>query len=401
MKDRLWSFLAGFLLSVNIYVLPFLPTSPRGTDAAALLLGLWILGRLVRRRQPPWPLSLALLAGLIPLIWLFFNILGKDQTTALASARWLVAVPWAVALAALFRHEERSLDFARGLFVGGLVNVAVIVLQWLGLESILVLLGLSPSDASFHHFVFHQVRLPGLHGHHNSSSAVLSLMVPAGFVLYFRKRMGAPALFGGLLAMMLALHLTSTRSPLIIAILTVAFVTAQARRMRQGVMIGIFMLSILLPLLMVYGPPGGWARWKNKEALISNATERQDSGRGALELCLEYPLGLGVEKSHQELDSATGIKAAHNAFLQAALTWGLPFGFFVLLAYGVLIVRSFGGIAGGLFLPGALAFHTAGLFMFEEHLNNPTFVILTLFVMTAAYLRSGRSPADSPADNPS
>ena len=61
-----------------------------------------------------------------------------------------------------------------GALVGGLVNVAVIVLQWRGMEGLLQMVGLSSAHANYHQYVAYTVRIPGLHGHHNASSAVVT-----------------------------------------------------------------------------------------------------------------------------------------------------------------------------------------------------------------------------------
>jgi hypothetical protein len=395
--DRLWPFLAGFLLTVNLYILPFLATSPRATDLSGLVLAAWVLWRLARGRQEPVSLATVGVVALVPVLWLFFSVLNGDPVTTVLTARWLLALPWALALILLQDDRARQESFAWGLVAGSLANVLVIILQWLGFEGLLQAVGLSSSGANYTQFVSHQVRIPGLHGHHNASSSVTSLLVPAGFFLYFRHRMNLTALLGCLLALAVALHLTSTRSPLLVTIVTVVLATAVARRLRLSFLLGTALLTFLIPLLLVYGPPGGWARWKNTEALISNATERQDSGLGALALSVEHPLGMGVTQGRILLSEKTGIRAAHNAFLQGALVWGLPFGLLLLAGMVAAVVAGLKGDPGGFFLPGLLAVHLCGLFMFEEHLNNPTFIILAAWLMAAGLshrLRPGKYPAD-------
>ncbi len=396
-QQKLWPFLAGFILTANLYLLPFLATSPRATDLGGLLLGCWVLVRLARGRQKKQSLVAVAFVSLIPILWMFFSLLGNDPVTTVLTARWLLAMPWALALIFLMETDQRQEMFAWGLLVGCTLNVLVIVLQQLGLESLLQLVGLSSSGANYHQYVSQQVRIPGLHGHHNSSSSVTSLLIPAGFFLYFRHKIKLNLLLGSMLGLMIAIHLTSTRSPILVAIFTIVFISALARRLRQSVLIGIVLLSILVPLVVVYGPPGGWARWNNTEALISNAGERAESGLGAVKLCLENPLGLGVTKGHMELAGTTGIRATHNAFLQAALVWGLPFGILVSAGLILVVFRGFAGIDSSFFLPSLLAFHVSGLFMFEEHLNNPTFIILAAWLVAVAFhrnLRSEKSPAD-------
>ena len=396
-NEKLFPFLVGFFLTVNLYLAPFLATSPRATDLGGLLLGCWVLIRLASGQQRPQPLATVGLVALVPIIWLFFSLLNGDSPTAVLTARWILAVPWALALLVIIREDHSLEMLAWGLVIGCLVNVLVIILQWLGFESLLQLIGMSSSGANYTQFVSHQVRIPGLHGHHNASSSVISLLVPAAFFLYFRHKMKLSLLLGGLLGLLIALHLTSTRSPLLVSISTILFASAMARKMRQSILIGTVLLGFLVPLVAVYGPPGGWARWKNTEALISNASERADSALGALSLSVDNPQGLGITQGHIQLVEKTGIRATHNAFLQATLVWGIPFGILVTLGLILAVVRGFGGGNSGFFLPSLVAFHLCGLFMFEEHLNNPTFIVLTVWIIQVAWGRSGRTgPLEQP-----
>ena len=401
--DKHGPWLAGFLLTVNIYLVPILTSSPRATDLGGFFLAGWIIFRLVRSRQDSVPLVAVGWTALTPLIWLFFTILNGDSATGVLAARWLLALPWALALVLLVDDEEKQIQFAWGLVVGGLINTLVIILQWQGMESYLQLLGLSSAGANYHTYVSFKVRIPGLHGQHNASSSVISLLIPAIFCLYFKGRCKLSHLLLALSGMMISLHLTSTRSPLIAAVLTVGFASLLARRFGRSVLIGFILVSLLVPLVAVYGPPGGWARWKNTEALVSNASERSDSTLGAARLAVEHPLGLGVKQGEKMLSGRTGIGATHNAFIQAALVFGLPLALLILWGFMVVIFRSLGGVDHPFFLPGLIAFQTAGLFMFEEHLNNPTFIIISAWLIALASLhqfRTGKSPGGSPSGSP-
>ncbi len=400
---KIWPFLAGYFLSVNLYLLPGLANSPRATDLGGALLGLWVLAKLVRGRQPLSHLGSVAVISIVPIIWLFFSLLNGQPQTAILTCRWLLAGPWALALLLIPAEEDRQYGFARGLLVGGLVNTLVIVLQQLGMQSLLQMIGLSSSGANYTEYVSHQLRIPGLHGQHNASSAVTSLMIPAGFFLYFRRRLHAALLLACILALLVALNLTSTRSPLVVTVVTIAFASLRARRYRLSIALGIFLLGIIGPLVLVYGPPGGWSRWKDTQALTSNATEREDSNLGALALILDHPLGMGEVRGHELLTEKTGLPSTHDAFLQAGLIWGLPFGLLLASGMMMIIIRGSGKGPGVYFLPGLLAFHMAGLFLFEEHLNNPTFIILTTWLVALALQQgftSGRSPADGQPHNP-
>jgi len=376
--------LAGFVLTANLYLLPTVPASPRATDLAGCLFAVWITWRLGHGRQRTAPLAWLGLAALGPLGWLFASLLDGDSATAAQAARWLLAVPWAVARDALLGGDEARRRFAWGLVWGGGVNVVVVLLQAVGYEGLLRLAGLSSSESAYYHYVGQMVRIPGLHGQHNASSTVVSLLVPATLYLYFRRRCTLGVPLAALAGFLVVLHLTSTRSPLVIAVLTVGYAFVAAREVGRGLVIGTVLLAVVVPLVMVYGPPGGWSRWRDVQAININADERLVSNAGAAALSLDHPLGLGVTRGKQLLYDRSGIRATHNAFLQAAVYLGLPLGLIVLGTSLATAVRGLTTRAGPSFLPGLLAFHTIGVFMFEEHLNNPTFVILAAWFMVAA-----------------
>lgn len=385
--EKAWPFLAGFLLSVNFYVIPFLATSPRATDLGGLALGIWVVIQLARGQQKPLPLAVIGLLALSPLIWMFFNLIDGDMRSGVLSARWLLAMPWAVAMFQIQNQGQFQERFAWGLLIGGGVNVLVLLLQLFGFESILQMVGLSSSGANYTHAVAHQIRIPGLHGQHNASTSVTSLLVPAGFFLYFRGRISLVVLLASLLGLLVAINITSTRSPMLVTITTISFALATARRWKLSFGLATVILTFIIPLVLVYGPPGGWARWKNTEALISNASERQDSSLGALALSLEHPQGLGFTQGQIQLNDKTGLRATHNAFLQATLVWGLPFGLMILLGLISAVLAGMQGMNSPYFLVSLLAIHLSGLFMFEEHLNNPTFTILAAWLVGVAFVR--------------
>ena len=392
--------LAGFLLAVNIYLIPPLAASPRALDLGAVVLAVWLLMALARGRVAMGPLALTLLAAVPPLVWLFFGMLGGDSDTVNQTARWVLAVPWALALLPILDDPDRRRRFAWGLMIGGGVNVGVILMQYAGLESLLNQLGLSPVDAAYHHYVGFTVRLPGLHGHHNSTASVVSLMVPAGIYLYDQRHCSLPVLLASWVGLALTAHLTSTRSPVIVVVLTVVYAAVAARRLSRIVLLGVVLTAIVAPLITVYGPPGGWSRWRNMEALAANAQERIDSNIGALVLITTNPQGLGVAEARLRLADATAIAATHNAFLQAGLFFGAALGLLAVLGMGAAALRGLAGPSHPAFLLGLLAFHSAGLFMFEEHLNNPTFVVICMWSIAALGRTAGWKPGSGAKDLP-
>ena len=375
--------LAGFILAANLYLVPSLASSPRATDVASLGLGIWILLRLARGQQAILPLAVLALTALLPLGWVVASFLIDDGATLPQALRWLLAVPWAAALLVLLRDDDRKQSFAWGLVWGCAVNIGVFLLQIVGLESQLRMVGLSSSTSAYHHYVYHVIRLPGLHGHHNSSSSVVSLLAPITLYLYFRHRHSLLVPLAGLAGLLFVLNLTSTRGPLVVTVLTIGYAFVAARAFGRGVVIGTVLLALVVPLITVYGPPGGWSRWQDTTAMEVNIGERLDSYIGTVNLSIDHPQGLGVTRGKQMLYDHYGSQATHNAFLQAALFLGLPLGLLIALVLPLVAVRGLGGRDGPFFLEGLIACHLIGLFLFEEHLNNPTFVILTAWLLVA------------------
>ena len=145
-----------------------------------------------------------------------------------------------------------------------------------------------------------------------------------------------------------------------------------------------------MPLLLFIGPPGGWVRWTDTGDALLNVSDRLLTNFSTLDLALRHPLGMGVAEGHRALFADTGIQATHNAWLQAALVFGIPLALAIAVAFLVAISRLRHGWRADAFWPGLIAFHLSGLFLFEEHLNNPTFVILTVWLAIEAARRSRR-----------
>jgi hypothetical protein len=149
-----------------------------------------------------------------------------------------------------------------------------------------------------------------------------------------------------------------------------------------------------LLLIGLFGPPGGWERWVVLENIKPNVVERINTTAGALEVSLEHPMGLGIEAGREELVQKTGEGTSHNAYLQTAMQYGLPFAaalvlvilalplrMLVLLPHVIIAAKS------RWMLEAILAVQLFGLFWFEEHLNSAVFVILTAWIAATAMAR--------------
>lgn len=382
----------GLLVVVNLYLVPSSGSSPRGTDVLGAGLAVWILVRAHRRGVRAMPLAALGVANILPIVWLVLSVLDGGRSTTVLAARWLLALPWAIALVELTRNPREMERFAWGLLVGCGLNVAGFALQYVGAEGVLKVLGMSSEDQDKLTWVGKQSRLPGLHRHYNASAAVTSLIVPPALWLYLRGRAGLWLPLVALGGLAFALHVSFTRSPLVVVAVTIAFALAASRDPKRSVTLGATLAAVAIPALLVIGPPGGWLRWVDTAATETNAAERFRSTWVGFTLGLENPLGLGEREARARVADQASLSAVHNAFVQVGMVFGLPLAALMLLAFVHLAWGGFEGASSSGYLLALLAVHMAGLFVFEEHLSNPTFLVLVSWCIAASADRIGLVP---------
>jgi len=139
--------------------------------------------------------------------------------------------------------------------------------------------------------------------------------------------------------------------------------------------------------LIWIGPPGGKVRWSDNLTAGANLKERATSNRAAVELIVEHPFGLGVVRGKDLLLERSSIPATHNAFLQAGLYVGLPLALILLVVCAHQIWGLLRGVEDPTYWKALITVHLIGLFLFEEHLNNPTFVILMSWLVALSAAR--------------
>ncbi|RKZ11807.1 hypothetical protein DRQ32_05125, partial [bacterium] len=380
----------GFFLVANATVMERGGASIRATDLIALGMAALLVTRAGSGRFPWSALAVALSLAFLPLAWVGLTLLGLSGSATLAQgARWLMAVPWALVLLEMLGSEPARTRFIKGLAIGCAFNVFVVLAQHFGFAGPLERLGFS-SYGSRLVWVGKQLRLPGLHGGPGASAAVISLVAPATLWLYLKDRASIVWPIVGYAAAGVALHLVATRSPqLMIALTTMLALTVTLQR-RRGMILWALLLGVGLPLLVFVGPPGGQVRWTLGGDTAVNVSDRILSNQTALELTLAHPLGMGVDASQRALFLETGLRSTHNAWLQVATVFGIPVALIIGIAMIFLIARLRFGWKSDAFWPALVAFHLAGLFLFEEHLNNPTFVILTVWLVVTAVTTRGR-----------
>ena len=387
------TWLLGFCLAANIYLLPGHPQSPRALDLLGVGLGLWLILRLLSGGARTLPLLVLLLLDLIPLCWTLYAWQEGMRATMLMGLRWLLAVPVAYALFLAATREELRIAACRGLWWGLALNAGVLILQYAGQEPLTYRLGLAAPDSDFVTVNRFFLRSPGMHGHANASGAVASLVVPVGLYLYYRGRARLWLPLVSLLLLAVAGHVTSSRSPLLVAGLGFVLAALTSRRFLRSAALIAAVALVALPLWLSFGPPGGRVRWEDTAHMAANTQERLDSNRAALELAAGHPLGQGIERSQAALQEQVETSASHNAFLQIALVFGPLQAAAVLILLGLLAVRAPWGVWPPWGLEALLALHLCGLYMFEEHLNNPTFIVLTGWLVLASVARLAEAPA--------
>jgi len=377
----------GFFLTVNLYLIPTSSGSPRLTDGIAVGLALWLLVLGHRRGLPAASLSILAIANALPLCWFAYALWTRDMGTVTQMARWLLAVPWALGLLEILREREEQQRFLWGLWLGGMANVGVVGMQYLGLEAPLRPLGISMADTETLRWYGAQARFSGLHRHYGASAAVASLLAPVSMVLYFSGRRGIWLPLVSLLGIGVVSHLTFTRSPAIATIVTVIVAILSSRRVGRSATLASCLLIVGIPALAIFGPPGGKVRWSDNLTAGANLRERATSNRAAAELIVENPFGLGVAQGRARLLERSSIPATHNAFLQAGLYVGLPLALILVLVCFHQMWGLLRGVDHSTYWKALLSVHLLGLFLFEEHLNNPTFVILVSWLVALSAAR--------------
>ncbi len=393
------AWLLGFCLVANLYLLPGRADSPRLTDALGLALWVWVLWRLMGGGLPGRPLLAAGTVALLPAAWGLYALGAGLAATFVLSARWILAVPYAVALLMLPDRERWRRPLMWGLWWGLVLNVAVLAVQYAGLRARTMALGLAASDSELVWGTTLLDRNPGLHGHANASAAVISLLVPVALVMYLRRRAGpwVPPL--SFLLVLLTTHITATRSPLLVSLVTVAVVVLASRHAVRTLLAFGLVLAAAVPFWLWLGMPGGRIRWSDTAHMTANLNERLLSNLVAVELSVGRPLGRGLSAGAEAIGDRLGVPAAHDAFLHMAVVYGPLLGLLLAVLLGLLALRSLRGAEAPHALEALLALQTWGLFLFEEHLRNPTFVILAVWLGASA-LHGLRLPGPAPAAAP-
>ncbi|SFR14246.1 O-antigen ligase family protein [Desulfoscipio geothermicus] len=376
------SFGLGFLLLANFYLIPWLEKTPRATDVLGFLLGVWLIWVFLTKGLKPLVLCIMGALAIPFILWGLYSVGIGDFATTVLSVRWLLALPWAYALYSLTYKPGTRQYLLWGMWWGAVFNLIVMGLQYLGYAEVLQNIGLAAQDSA-HSSIYGQFRTPGMHGHPNGGIAVVSIIIPLSLYMVFIERKRLWVLFISLAILFLGGVFTSTRSAVLVSlvcILTVLMLNFKWKRTLKLVAMLFICGSLVLSFI---GPPGGWNRWLDERNLSVNSSERFLSTKVSLALALEYPLGLGVESAEQQLIQHSSIAATHNAFTHTAMLFGILVSALLLVFMVYLSALLVFRLRNSWFIESILALHLLGLFFFEEHHNNPTFIILSCWLIVA------------------
>lgn len=372
------SWLLGFFLVANIYLIPMLEKTPRATDLIGVLIAIVLFFYFLKHGVVMVRLIAMLVISLFPFLWLIYATVLKDALQIVLSARWLLALPWAYTLCMTSYNSEQKYNVVKGMIYGILLNVIVMVLQFLGFTDFLQNIGIAAQDSKWT-TVYGISRIAGMHGEANASMPVVSLIIPLCLYLFYQHRKGKWIILFSMIVLSLGTTLTLTRSPVLVSLAVLVFVLLFNIKMKRTIKLAVLLISIFIFGLIILGPPGGWERWIDPANLSVNLQGRIETNIMSINLILNNALGIGAGKI-KELVGAT-----HNAFLQATMQYGWLFGFIIAVSILILALGVISGVRGRFGLEKLLALHMTGLFMFEEHFYNPTFIILGTWIVISAW----------------
>ena len=395
---RAAAFLCGFGVLFNIYLVPGsgVGASPRLTDLMGAVLVVCV-GWLFLRGRANGPV-LAVLAALAvpPLILAIVTMSGGLADEAPFSKTTFTGVRWVLALnfgyvADLFARDAQTRPLlVLGFILAAVGNMVVVLLQSGGLAEAMVAFGLAAPEAAFS-WINMTLRPSGMQGHANGSTAVVSLVVPAVFYLYWSGRVGVWACAVALGILLLTVALTLTRGPLIATLISLGLSAVVFRHVRATTPMFVAAALAMVLALSLVGPPGGWERWSSEASTDENFTERMSSNIATLELIAHNPFGIGAVAAADLILAVAGVPSSHNALLSATVCFGVPFGVMFCFLLLTNILRGPASDVEALYF--LLSLHALLLFCFEDLLLTPTFTGFGAWLVAGAAASLFSAPA--------
>jgi hypothetical protein len=235
-----------------------------------------------------------------------------------------------------------------------------------------------------------ELRPPGLHGHANATTAVVSLAIPAAAFMASSQRKWwlLPVAASALLV---CIYYTETRSAAVISLATLSLAIAFSWRL-VSILVLVLALTLGLLGLIVLGWSDGPLLSEDFTRLDTageNLTERLATMVAGLRIMLEQPWGVGRTLGGGAVYNLTGVGGTtasnivsipmHNSFIWLGVSFGLVPAIFAVA--GLVIAATHAGRIDAAGLRGLLAFHLLGLSLFEDHFQNATFIALLMLLL--------------------
>src|SRR5215218_4904572 len=378
----LW--LLGFFLLANVYLLPGI-VEFRATDALGIVLGLWLLWRFFTRGLSVIPFVFLFAFSMIPLFWGLLAFFAGDGTTITYSVRWLLAAAYGGTLFILAQDLRHRTSLAWGLWWGCVGNIFVLLLHFYDFVQLTQSIGLAAQTTALTNIyeLNNIARAPGMHYHPNASAAIVSLVVPLSLYLYYTRRAGIWIILVGLSVLVAGTEFTLSRSPILVSLATILVVTLTNKKLASSLrVLSLLTLGGLVTLYWV-GPPGGWQRWAEPGDIRANGGGRIQSTLEGLRISIEHPWGTGNDIGQEALRRA-GVVATHDAFVQVAIVYGLLFAVALASLILLLALQPLVSSRTTWRLESALACQLFVLFLWEEHLNSASFIVLASWLLTTS-----------------
>ena len=375
----------GFLLTFNVYLLPWSAQTPRATDVIGatflvIVVALLLMGLRLSQRSGARILVVAIL--LFPMFW---HGLLIGQLNALIDAfRWVIGFGWALGLTWMARNNRLRSAVFKGFIIGTVGCVGVIIMQAIGLIELTVSLGWAPQDAVVGAFFAGILRVPGVEANVNGSAAVFSFCVPVALGLLNEGRAGRIWFLIAVATVTLGSAITFNRSSMLVSGVTIAAWMFSSGQKSVRTRWKVLTVLIIIGGFVTFGPPGGWERWDELSNLgqSGNFRVRSISTLFGLDLLYQNPLGTGkvyqtyIENYMRSKMEHGTTHSPHNALIQLGLMAGIPLVIWVIWKLGIRAVSLFrrGSVES------LLSLHLLGLFFFEAYFAVPTVISLTAWL---------------------
>jgi hypothetical protein len=381
-------FCLGFGMVANIYLVPR-GAPVRLTDLFSVVCALFILQAFATRGIPRSAVWVFLAGAMLPAWRLYDGWFNGHVETVSLIARWYLALLYGYCLFQLCRREGAREAIMWGLWIGGVLNVAILAVESRGFGELLEQVGLMKSDTR-QTWIYGVERMKGLHGHPNGTTAVISVICWSALYMYFKGRWPLWMLVISMGLLGYAAQMTLSRSPLLAVMLASSvaglYLVSQRRAgARRALIAGAAIVGGALLVAVTIGPPGDWERWLDSRSTSENAGVRWSTMAAGVGFIAENPLGAALEVALERLNntsiSRTESLSFHNTFIQTAAFLGLGFAMWLYAGLLRMILRFRAADPSMRIFSVVFTISFLFLLQMEDRFGNPMFLIVAAWLI--------------------